>query len=96
MKYGAIPIVRETGGLNDTVHAWNEFTGEGNGFSFRNFNAQDMLYTIQRAISFYHDPIAWEVIVKKAMAMDYSWAKSAQMYNELYRELISRSETHVF
>ena len=52
MKYGAIPIVRETGGLNDTVESWNEFTGEGNGFSFRNFNAHDMLYTIQKSIQF--------------------------------------------
>jgi starch synthase len=96
MKYGAIPIVRETGGLNDTVHAWNEFTGEGNGFSFRNFNAHDMLFTIQRAISFYHDPIVWGSIVKQAMAMDYSWAQSAHKYNQLYRELTARSETHVF
>ncbi|WP_413308017.1 glycogen synthase GlgA [Bacillus sp. 1P10SD] len=96
MKYGAVPIVRETGGLNDTVHAWNEFTGEGNGFSFKNFNAHDMLYTIQRAVSFYHDRDVWETIVTQAMKMDYSWAQSAFRYNQLYAELISRSETHVF
>ncbi|MFJ5715799.1 glycogen synthase GlgA [Neobacillus sp. NPDC093127] len=96
MKYGAIPIVRETGGLNDTVKAWNEFTGEGNGFSFRNFNAHEMLATIQRAISFYHDSDTWESIVKQAMEMDYSWVQSAFRYNQLYAELISRSETHVF
>ncbi|ETI65849.1 glycogen synthase GlgA [Neobacillus vireti] len=96
MKYGAIPIVRETGGLNDTVKAWNEFTGEGNGFSFRNFNAHEMLATIQRAIGFYHDTDTWESIVKQAMDMDYSWVQSAFRYNQLYAELISRSETHVF
>ncbi|MGG3560251.1 glycogen synthase GlgA [Neobacillus rhizosphaerae] len=96
MKYGAVPIVRETGGLNDTVNAWNEFTGEGNGFSFKNFNAHDMLYTIQRAISFYHDREVWETIVTQAMKMDNSWAQSAFRYNQLYAELISRSETHVF
>jgi len=96
MKYGAIPIVRETGGLSDTVKAWNEFNGEGNGFSFRNFNAHDMLYTIQRALNFYHDKETWESIVKQAMEMDYSWAQSAFSYNQLYAELISRSETHVF
>jgi starch synthase len=96
MKYGAIPIVRETGGLNDTVKAWNEFTGEGNGFSFRNFNAHEMLATIQRAICFYHDSDTWESIVKQAMEMDYSWVQSAFRYNQLYAELISRSETHVF
>ena len=52
MKYGAIPIVRETGGLNDTVNSWNENSGEGNGFSFQNFNAHDMLYTIKKSITF--------------------------------------------
>jgi starch synthase len=96
MKYGAIPIVRETGGLKDTVKAWNEFTGEGNGFSFRNFNAHEMLATIQRAIRFYHEPDTWEAILKQAMDMDYSWVHSAFSYNRLYAELISRSETHVF
>ncbi|MGG1398563.1 glycogen synthase GlgA [Bacillus salipaludis] len=96
MKYGAIPIVRETGGLNDTVQAWNETTGEGNGFSFSHFNAHDMLYTIQRAIHFYHDEDVWPKLVKRAMDPDNSWAQSAFRYNQLYAELISRSETHVF
>jgi starch synthase len=96
MKYGAIPIVRETGGLNDTVKSWNEFTGEGNGFSFSHFNAHDMLYTIRRAISFFHDQDVWDTIVKQAMEMDNSWAQSAFRYNQLYAEVISRSETHVF
>ncbi|MFD0827174.1 glycogen synthase GlgA [Neobacillus sp. M.A.Huq-85] len=96
MKYGAIPIVRETGGLNDTVQAWNETTGEGNGFSFSHFNAHDMLYTIQRALHFYRDEAVWPKLVKRAMEMDNSWAQSAFRYNQLYAELISRSETHVF
>jgi starch synthase len=96
MRYGAIPIVRETGGLNDTVKAYNEYTGKGNGFSFQNFNAHDMLYTIQRALSFYHDKPVWETIVKQAMEKDYSWAQSAFSYSQLYAELVSRSETHVF
>jgi starch synthase len=96
MKYGAIPIIRETGGLNDTVKAWNEYTGKGNGFSFKNFNAHDMLYTINRAVSFYHNKEAWDSIVKQAMQMDYSWAQSAFSYSQLYAEIVSRSETHVF
>jgi starch synthase len=95
MKYGAVPIVRETGGLNDTVQSWNEHTEEGNGFSFKHFNAHDMLYTIKRALNYYHDDI-WETLVQKAMDMDNSWAQSAFRYNQLYAELISRSETHVF
>jgi starch synthase len=96
MKYGAVPIVRETGGLNDTVQAWNEVSMEGNGFTFQNFNAHDMLYTINRAISFYHDGPTWDRIVQSTMNMDYSWAKSAFKYSRLYAEVISRSETHVF
>ncbi|MCM2531341.1 glycogen synthase GlgA [Neobacillus pocheonensis] len=95
MKYGAVPIVRETGGLNDTVQAWNEVTEEGNGFSFRNFNAHDMLYTIRRALSFYHDPKVWGKIAQRGMLMDHSWAQSAFRYNQLYAGLISRSESHV-
>lgn len=96
MKYGAIPIVRETGGLNDTVKAWNEETMSGNGFSFKNFNAHDMFYTIRRAIHFYHDKDTWAEIVKNAMEMDYSWVQSAFSYNQLYAGLVARSETHVF
>ena len=96
LRYGNIPIVRETGGLNDTVFSYNELTEEGNGFSFTNFNAHDMLYTIQRALSFYQDKPVWESIVKQAMEKDYSWAQSAFSYSQLYAELVSRSETHVF
>lgn len=96
MKYGAVPIVRETGGLNDSVFSWNEKTKEGNGFSFSNFNAHDMLYTIRRALHFYHNKKEWPEIVESAMKMDYSWAQSAFKYNCVYAELISRSETHVF
>lgn len=95
MKYGAVPIVRETGGLIDTVQSWNDRTGEGNGFSFNHFNAHDMLFTIKRAMSFYHQN-TWEKIVQSAMEMDNSWAQSAFKYNQLYAELVSRSETHVF
>jgi starch synthase len=96
MKYGAIPITRETGGLNDTVKSWNEFKEEGNGFTFRDFNAHDMLYTIRRAIHYYHHPHTWSRIVSIAMDKDYSWAQSAFEYSRLYALLVSRSETHVF
>ena len=95
LKYGAIPIVRETGGLNDTVQSFNEITCEGNGFSFINFNAHDMLYTIRRAIHFYGDKEVWIPLVKTAMEMEYSWAKSAFEYNQLYRALRSRSVEYV-
>jgi starch synthase len=97
MRYGSIPIVRETGGLNDTVKAYDEWTDRGNGFSFSNFNAHDMLYTIRHGLFYYHykKPI-WKKLVNRAMTMDLSWAQSAFQYNRLYSELISRSESHVF
>ncbi|GMB09908.1 glycogen synthase GlgA [Thermolongibacillus altinsuensis] len=95
LRYGAIPIVRETGGLNDTVQSFNEYTGEGNGFTFKNFNAHDMLYTIRRALSFYEQKEIWEKIVKEAMSRDYSWAKSAFKYNQLYAELTTGSGSYV-
>jgi starch synthase len=84
LRYGAVPVVRETGGLKDTIVAYNEYTGEGNGFSFAHYDAQDMLYTIKRAISFYHDKEAWPKIMKTAMASDFGWQRSAAEYAALY------------
>ncbi len=95
LRYGTIPIVRETGGLNDTVQSYNESTNEGNGFSFSHFNAHDMLYTIKRALHFYQDIDCWNHLVLEAMSQDYSWAQSAFKYNQLYAGLVARSESHV-
>jgi starch synthase len=88
MRYGSVPIVRETGGLHDTVQSFNEFTGEGNGFSFAHYNAHDMLYTIRRALSFYHDKTTWSQIVKNVFKSDYSWNQSARQYLDLYEQLV--------
>ncbi|MCA1032503.1 glycogen synthase GlgA [Bacillus timonensis] len=95
LRYGTIPIVRETGGLNDTVQSYNEHSKRGNGFSFVNFNAHDMLFTIKRAIFFYQQEKIWKEIVKEAMNRDYSWAQSAFKYNQLYADLTARSVSHV-
>lgn len=84
MRYGSLPIVRETGGLKDTVFSYNEFTGEGNGFSFADYNAHDMLYTIERAVGFYYNKSLWKELTIKAMKQDNSWKKSAEKYVELY------------
>ncbi|USB31575.1 glycogen synthase GlgA [Paenibacillus sp. YPG26] len=89
LRYGSIPVVRETGGLNDTVHSYNEFTGEGNGFSFNHYNAHDMLYTIRRAVHMYHQPDQWKKIVRNAFAGDYSWNVSAEEYLEIYQSLLN-------
>lgn len=88
MEYGTLPIVRETGGLRDTVISYNEYTGKGNGFSFTNYNAKDMLYTIERAINFYKDRSVFNNIVRNAMRTDNSWNSSAYKYIELYDDLL--------
>ena len=87
LRYGSIPIVRETGGLKDTIIPYNKYTGEGNGFSFANFNAEELYNTIKFALWVYGDKIQWKNITKKAMQCDNSWNKSAQIYLDLYREL---------
>ncbi|SFF95836.1 glycogen synthase GlgA [Sporolactobacillus nakayamae] len=89
MRYGSLPIVRETGGLKDTVQSYNEFTDEGNGFSFTNYNAHDMLYTIERAVRLYnHDRSKFTEIANRAMQLDYGWAQSAKEYIDLYETLV--------
>lgn len=91
LRYGSVPLVRETGGLNDTVQAYNEFSGEGNGFSFTSFNAHDMMNTIRRAEKFYRQPEHWKKIVKNAMSGDYSWNVSAEEYMDIYRQITLES-----
>jgi starch synthase len=91
LRYGSVPIVRETGGLCDTIKAWNEFTGEGNGFTFANYNAHDMLYTIRRALGFYRQKEVWTSIVRNCMRQDFSWDRSAAEYMELYCRLLGRT-----
>ncbi|MBY9082083.1 glycogen synthase GlgA [Paenibacillus sp. HN-1] len=92
LRYGSIPVVRETGGLNDTVHAYNELTGEGNGFTFHDYNAHDMMYTLRRAVSFYHQPEHWKRVTRNAFAGDYSWDVSAEQYAAIYRSLSPQPE----
>ncbi|NOU97057.1 glycogen synthase GlgA [Paenibacillus sp. LMG 31456] len=87
MRYRSIPIVRETGGLKDTVASFDESTGEGTGFSFTHYNAHDMLYTVQRAVNLYNDPEAWKTIWSNIKKKDFSWRKSAQQYAALYNNL---------
>lgn len=86
MRYGTIPLVRETGGLKDSVLPYNFYNSEGNGFTFTNFNADDMLYTIRLAEHVYYDfKDIWNMLVKRNMELDYSWDKSAREYEKLYK-----------
>ena len=88
LRYGTIPIVRETGGLKDTVQPYNEFTGEGNGFTFTNYNAHDMLHVVQLALKTYtDDKKVWNTLVKRAMKGSYGWDHSAMDYIKLYKLL---------
>ncbi|RYM05415.1 glycogen synthase GlgA [Sporolactobacillus sp. THM7-7] len=87
MRYGSLPIVRETGGLKDTVMPYNEFSDEGYGFSFTNYNAHDLLYTVERALGFYRLPDKWRDLVRRAMHRNFGWEQSAEAYKNLYASL---------
>ena len=83
MRYGTLPIVRETGGLADTVIPYNQYDGSGNGFSFKNYNAHEMLHVIRYALSIYKNKAAWRCLRKSAMEADFSWDASAKAYSKL-------------
>lgn len=89
LRYGTVPIVRETGGLKDTVEPYNEYEGSGTGFSFANYNAHEMLGTIRYAERIYYDKKReWNKIIERGMQRDFSWTASALQYQELYDWLI--------
>ena len=87
LRYGTIPVVREVGGLRDSIQ--DSGTGEGNGFTFSNYDAMDMLGCIRRAIAGYWQRDGWKILVQRAMKCDNSWSKSATEYINLYREVIN-------
>lgn len=90
-RYGSVPIVRETGGLNDTVLSYNDYSGAGNGFTFSNYNAHDMLNTIKRAADFYrYQKDVWRLIVERGMRADFSWDKSATEYMKMYQDTLRK------
>jgi len=86
-RYGTVPIVRETGGLYDTIKPFNPMTGEGNGITFVTYNAHDMLDAMRRAVGLYEKKALWRKLVKNAMNMDFTWNVSAGKYMALYKEL---------
>ncbi len=90
LRYGTVPIVRETGGLKDTVQPYNEFDGTGTGFSFKNYNAEEMLGVINYSKSVYYDHRAeWDEMVKRGMEADFSWNSSALQYEGMYSWMIN-------
>lgn len=90
MRYGALPLVRETGGLKDTVKQYDKYTKEGTGFVFKDFNAHEMMYALKRALSLYGNYEEWQQAIKNAMTADFSWKNSAAEYKELYSKLIAK------
>ena len=89
LRYGSIPIIRETGGLKDTIVPYNQYTDEGNGFSFANYNAHEMLFTIERAVGYYYnDKPMWARMQQRGMHDDFSWTHSATEYMSLYDRLL--------
>ena len=90
MRYGAVPVVRETGGLKDTVQQYDKYAKSGNGFVFSNYNAHEMMYSLKRALSTYGSFEVWMQIEYNAMNSDYSWKESAREYKELYEKLIQK------
>lgn len=90
MRYGTVPIVRETGGLKDTVVPYNKYTGEGTGFTFANYNAHEMKDAVVRAIETYRDREKWRKLVISCMSQDFSWERSAREYMQLYNMILDR------
>lgn len=88
LRFGTLPIVRETGGLKDTVEAYNEYEKTGTGFSFTNYNAHEMMNTVRYAEQIYYDKKRdWNKMIERAMEADFSWESSAKQYEELYRNI---------
>lgn len=90
LRYGTLPIVRETGGLKDTVTPYNVYTDEGNGFSFANYNAHEMLGAIEQATALFRDRRKWNRVVQRAMKSDTSWKNSARQYIDIYQTVMNR------
>ncbi|MEM5818153.1 MAG: glycosyltransferase, partial [Desulfitobacterium hafniense] len=88
MSYGTIPIVRETGGLKDTVRPYSPISGEGNGFTFTDYNAHELLYAIQKAVEMFRNQRdTWQKLQENALSSDFSWNRSAAQYRDVYESL---------
>ena len=87
LKYGTIPLVRATGGLNDSVFQYDPKTGTGNGFKFNLADSGELLKSIRQAATLYQDEAEWKKLISNGMKEDFSWKKSAEKYIEIYKEL---------
>jgi starch synthase len=92
LRYGTVPLVRATGGLDDTIEDFNPETGEGNGFKFKEYSPQALIATIRRALEVYQKTEVWEKLMARGMSADFSWRKSAQRYIEAYQETLAKKK----
>jgi len=90
LKYGTVPIVRATGGLDDTIEEWDGERGSGTGFKFAGYDPGDLLGEIDRAIETFHDKEQWSRLMRNGMAQDYSWSGPAKEYVKVYEEAARR------
>ena len=90
LAYGTVPIVRATGGLDDTIQPFDPATGEGNGFRFAGTTSEALLETVHTAVAAYRQPEEWRRLVKNGMACDFSWDRSAREYEALYQQIVTR------
>jgi starch synthase len=84
LKYGTVPIVRATGGLDDTIDPWDARTGKGTGFKFSEYTGEALLATIKQALLDYQDPSSWQTLMRNGMGRDFSWGASAREYGKIY------------
>ncbi|BAC12365.1 bacterial glycogen synthase [Oceanobacillus iheyensis HTE831] len=94
LQYKTVPIVRETGGLKDTIIAFNEITGEGNGFRFANYNAHELLHVLKYSLEIYQQPSLWSVLIKNVNKSKFSWKDSASAYADVYQQLDASSVSY--
>jgi starch synthase len=95
LKYGTIPVVRATGGLDDTITHYNPASKKGNGFKFTRYDAKEFLNTIRVAVSFCSQPEHWKQLIRNAMTADFSWNRSAEAYLQLYRKALEKERRNI-
>jgi starch synthase len=93
LKYGTVPIVRATGGLDDTIQDFNPLTGEGTGFKFKEYNSACLLGAIKRALQVFQNRAVWKKLMARGMADDFSWGQAAREYVRVYEETLAKKET---
>jgi starch synthase len=86
LKYGTVPVVRATGGLDDSIEEWNAKKGTGTGFKFEGFDPRALLAEIDAAIAAFHEKASWQRLMRNGMALDYSWSVPAKEYGKVYEE----------